>query len=697
VGAATHRKREGLRWTAVAAAVLAGVVFAISGASFASSTAVAVADVDAPTGSVTLAPGASGNITIQVTVSGAQDGDASFQINRNWSLSGGVWSGSNQQTFNVPGPRAGNAVPLILNTTGTVSVAAGQADGTFPLSVQVFNVTNSNQQGAKLSAGTAANYSVSVATPAPSDTQAPQGVSISINSGAAWTTDANGDVALALSGTDNVGVASYKLATSQAGLAAASAHAVSPAEASFGRSTVPFTLSSGEGAAKEVWFQACDAIGNCTSDKDTIGWDKTAPSIGFVSRTAANANGWNSGNVTVNWSCSDDLSGAVAASVTDTVSGEGANQSSTGTCHDLAGNSAGDIQTGINIDKTKPSISYLSRTAANGNGWNDGDVTLSWSCADALSEAVDSPISTTVSSEGANQSSTGTCYDLAGNSASDIQTGINIDKTKPSITLTGRSPAANAAGWNKTDVTLTWSCTDLLSGPVSASVSNTVSTEGVGQSSTGTCEDHAGNSASNTQTGIKIDKTAPSLSWSGGPTDGASYYFGSVPAAPTCSASDGLSGPNGCDVTGYLASVGTHTVTATAHDLAGNDHAETRTYTVLAWTLNGFYQPTDMSGVWNTVKSGSTVPLKFEVFSGATELTDTAVVNQPLRATQTPCTGGTVDDIELVATGSTMLRYDATAGQFIYNWQTPKKVGFCYVVTVTTADGSSISANFKLK
>jgi hypothetical protein len=59
--------------------------------------------------------------------------------------------------------------------------------------------------------------------------------------------------------------------------------------------------------------------------------------------------------------------------------------------------------------------------------------------------------------------------------------------------------------------------------------------------------------------------------------------------------------------------------------------------------------------------------------------------------------GGTVDDVELLSSGSTALRYDATAGQFIYNWQTPKKVGYCYVVTVTTADGSSISANFKLK
>lgn len=46
-------------------------------------------------------------------------------------------------------------------------------------------------------------------------------------------------------------------------------------------------------------------------------------------------------------------------------------------------------------------------------------------------------------------------------------------------------------------------------------------------------------------------------------------------------------------------------------------------------------------------------------------------------------------------TGSTSLRYDATGGQFIYNWKTP--AGTCYQLTMKAADGGSISANFKLK
>jgi hypothetical protein len=51
----------------------------------------------------------------------------------------------------------------------------------------------------------------------------------------------------------------------------------------------------------------------------------------------------------------------------------------------------------------------------------------------------------------------------------------------------------------------------------------------------------------------------------------------------------------------------------------------------------------------------------------------------------------------LTTTGGTALRYDTSGGQFIQNWQTPKKPGACYTVTMTTIDGGSISADFQLK
>jgi hypothetical protein len=286
--------------------------------------------------------------------------------------------------------------------------------------------------------------------------------------------------------------------------------------------------------------------------------------------------------------------------------------------------------------------------------------------------------------------------DAAGNTATSTTFVVHVvDTTAPTITLASRLPAANSFGWNNSAVTVTWSCTDLV-GVLSASVSQTVSAEGAGQSATGTCEDTSGNTADDTVSGINIDLTAPSVALVGGPANGGSYYFGSVPVAPTCSASDALSGLNGaCSVSGYSNAIGSHTVTASATDKAGNSASASATYTVLAWTINGFYQPVDM-GKLNISKNGSTVPLKFEVFAGSTELTNISIVSTFVQKL-TCGTGVAMDDIESYATGGTSLRYDTTGGQFIFNWQTPKIAGNCYRVTLTTSDGTSISADFKLK
>ena len=195
------------------------------------------------------------------------------------------------------------------------------------------------------------------------------------------------------------------------------------------------------------------------------------------------------------------------------------------------------------------------------------------------------------------------------------------------------------------------------------------------------------------------DTTPPAVAFAGSIADGDRFYFGQVPPAPTCTANDIVSGPVGCQVSGYSTSVGTHTLAATAKDNAGNTGTSTRTYTTEPWTLKGFYNPVVMtSGTLNTVKGGATIPLKFEVFVGATELTNTSSVsNVQTQVIGCDTVAGTEDPVEATTTGGTTLRYDTTAGQFIFNWQTPKAPGSCYAVTVTTLDGSKIVANFKLK
>jgi hypothetical protein len=309
-----------------------------------------------------------------------------------------------------------------------------------------------------------------------------------------------------------------------------------------------------------------------------------------------------------------------------------------------------------------------------------------------------SPITGPLAAYGLGSQTASCAYtDGGGLSDSDSATYSIIDTTDPIIAFVSRTPA-NANGWNNGDVTVNWSCSDTGSGVVNASVSQTVSAEGANQSATGTCQDNAGNTAIDTQTGINIDLTDPLVSLVGGPANGGSYYFGSVPAAPTCSANDALSGLDGsCSLSGYSTAVGSHTMTASGTDNAGNSASASASYTVNSWTLNGFYQPVDMNNVVNTVKGGSTVPLKFEVFAGPSELTATSVV-QSFVQTRIVCdTSATIDEIEVTTTGGTSLRYDATAGQFIQNWQTPRSPGACYRVTMTTQDGSALVAFFKLK
>ena len=143
---------------------------------------------------------------------------------------------------------------------------------------------------------------------------------------------------------------------------------------------------------------------------------------------------------------------------------------------------------------------------------------------------------------------------------------------------------------------------------------------------------------------------------------------------------------------------------STATDKAGNSSQVSATYDVLAWTLSDFYQPVDMSPatgpiVLNTVKGGSTVPMKFEIFVGATELTDVSSSGLAMSVVPVDCntSSSIVVALEDTTTGATALRYDTTAGQFIFNWKTPKMPGSCYKVTAASLDGSSISAYFKLK
>ncbi|MET0200741.1 MAG: PxKF domain-containing protein, partial [Gaiellaceae bacterium] len=503
-------------------------------------------------------------------------------------------------------------------------------------------------------------------------------------------------------------VTTFEASDAGAGLDAACAAAF-PAED--GHNVQHVSTGSEQGSAVTVESGSCsDAAGNSQAGVASAAFDIdfTLPTITLATRLpAANAEGWNNEDVTATWDCADELSGAVAEHVSHTFTDEGADQSAEATCADEAGNEASDTLTGVSIDKTKPVVSGSRSPAANAAGWNNENVLVSFACAETGSVrsgiATDTVAGQTLTSEGAEQSvaSSGSCVDKAGNEAAQASVGhISIDKSAPEITLLSRLPAANGSGWNKTDVTVTWSCVDQagLSGAVAATSADTRSGEGAAQTAHGSCSDRAGNSSSDSLGGISIDKTAPSIAIVA-PADGGSYVW-TTPAVASYSCSDGLSGRDGCS--GSVANgtnfvslpAGSKTFTVTASDKAGNTASMTSGYTV-AYAFTGFFQPVDMgAGVFNVAKSGSSIPVKFKL--GGNAGLNVFASGYPA-STQVNCSSSAdLDTIESTTTANNGLTYDASADQYVYVWKTNSAwSGTCRQFKAVFVDGRIVKANFK--
>jgi hypothetical protein len=356
------------------------------------------------------------------------------------------------------------------------------------------------------------------------------------------------------------------------------------------------------------------------------------------------------------------------------------------------------------LDITPPNVQC---TVPDDTIWYGTDVTVSCAASDnssGLAYPSDSAftLSTNVASGTETTNASSNSHQVCDNANNCVTAGpytFKVDKKAPTVSC-GTADTA----WHATDQSVTCTATDGGSGPasqtvtLSTSVADGTETSNASTDSKSACDNVNNCATAGPVTGFKIDKKAPTdITFSDSISNGASYYFGYVPSVPTCTATDNGSGFKSCGVTGYDTSIGLHTLTATAKDNVGNESSATLSYTVLAWTLNGFYQPVDMGGVTNTVKGGSTVPMKFEVFA-ATELTNTTAISS-IQTQKVTCASMSSNEalIDYTATGGTSLRYDLTAGQFIFNWQTPKLPGTCYIVTMQTQDGSKISANFKLK
>ena len=157
-----------------------------------------------------------------------------------------------------------------------------------------------------------------------------------------------------------------------------------------------------------------------------------------------------------------------------------------------------------------------------------------------------------------------------------LATEIAQDTTPPTITAVA-TPPANANGWNKTNVTVRFVCSDTGSGIATCPAPTIVSGEGANQVISGTATDKAGNTATASIT-VNIDKTAPIVTATPSPAANADGW-NNGPVVVSFSATDALSdvAPGSLTAPVTLSTdVTNRSVTGHATDLAGNVGSVTR-------------------------------------------------------------------------------------------------------------------------
>lgn len=349
------------------------------------------------------------------------------------------------------------------------------------------------------------------------------------------------------------------------------------------------------------------------------------------------------------------------------------------------------------LDETPPVIVPIISPEPNANGWNNSDVTVSWSVTDDESaiSSTDGCDEVTLTEETSGTTLTCTATSEGGTSSESVT--IKIDKTKPVITGS-RTPDPNENGWNNTDVEVSFSCADtgdVQSGIETDTVAGAIiSDEGAGQSvtNTGSCIDNAGNEADPaTVSGINIDKTPPEVMITT-PDNGGSYTFKQTVLA-NWSVTDTLSGidtavgtvPSGDPID--TNSLGTKEFTVTATDLAGNTSEVIVSYEVIPYTFGGFGSPLTIST--KDFKKMSTIPVKFQLFDTENNPISNAVATLAVNGVPAVSSGG--------SNIGNYFRYDPVKQQYIFNLSTKTLSLGLNTLKVTLDDGTEYFRTITIK
>jgi hypothetical protein len=271
------------------------------------------------------------------------------------------------------------------------------------------------------------------------------------------------------------------------------------------------------------------------------------------------------------------------------------------------------------------------------------------------------------------------------------------DVTPP--TVTGRLLRdPNAEGWYAANVRVRWTATD-PSGVVAQAPDTIVTGEGAdltAQSALVCDRATPSNCTRGTLSGIRIDRTAPTVSVTG-VSDGATYTLGAAPTAG-CTASDALSGTTG-SCTGVLsggtsAGVGRFTYTATATDRAGNRRTVSVSYRVV-YRFSGFLQPvndpaTDSAAPMSVFRRSSTVSVGFRLLDADGDVVAPSLSPVWLAPVRGSRTGAAVNEAFSTTTPSGGSAYTWRGDRWQYDWSTRNaSAQYRYRLGVRLDDGTT--------
>jgi hypothetical protein len=351
-------------------------------------------------------------------------------------------------------------------------------------------------------------------------------------------------------------------------------------------------------------------------------------------------------------------------------------------------------------DSTAPSITPNITGTVGNNGWYTSDVGLTWTVTDPDSTITSTtgcgPVSIT-----ADQVSTDyTCSATSAGGTDSKTVSIKRDATAPTY---GCGSADTS--WHAANVSI--ACTAdgaisglLDSGDASFNLTTTVA-DGAADSNASTgsnvIEDNAGNTATaGPIAGNKVDREDPVVTCD---TPAPQFTLGQSPADVTGTATDnsgsGLATsptPSGAADT---SAIGGGSVNLGATDNVGNAGSASCSYSVI-YTWTGFFRPIDNLPVLNSVKAGSSVPVKFSL--GGDQGLAIFASGYPKSQEMTCSSTADVDGVEeTVTAGASSLTYDSLAQQYVYVWKTEKAwAGKCRQLVVKLTDDTYHRANFKL-